>query len=222
MIKNIKFRKVNDQFQRTLRKDIRTINNSPKAFISTDKTANMYELDKVQYDKLLHDSITSTYKKADEKVFDAINEEAKGIATKLDIEDRMECMAKQQAFIMLKDHKENFKNKPTCRLINPAKSEMGLVSKKILEKINTSIRSTTVLNQWKNTSSVIDWFKNIPEKHQHTFVIFDIESFYPSISENLLKKSINLAEQHTKISKQDTKIVMHSKKSLLFDKNTAW
>ena len=90
MIKNIKFRKANDEFQRTLRKDIRTINNSPKAFISADKTANMHELDKVQYDKLLHDSITSTYKKADEKVFDAINEEAKGIATKLDIEDRTE------------------------------------------------------------------------------------------------------------------------------------
>ena len=146
MIKNIKFRIVNDEFQRTLRKDIRTINNSPKAFISADKTANMYELDKVQYDKLLHDSITSTYKKADEEVFDAINEEAKGIATKLDIEDRMECMAKQHSFITLKDHKENFKNKPTCRLINPAKSEMGLVSKKILEKINTSIRNTTLLN----------------------------------------------------------------------------
>ena len=51
MIKNIKFRIVNDEFQRTLRKDIRIVNNSPKAFISTDKTANMYELDKVQYDK---------------------------------------------------------------------------------------------------------------------------------------------------------------------------
>ena len=107
-------------------------------------------------------------------------------------------------------------------MINPAKSKMGLVSKKILEKINTSIRSTTLLNQWKNTSSVIDWFKNIPEKHQHTFVIFDIESFYPSISENLLKKSINCAKQHTKISKQDIEIVMHSRKSLLFNKNTAW
>ena len=43
---------------------------------------------------MLHDNITSTYKKAGEKVFDAINEEAKGIATKLDIEDRMECMEK--------------------------------------------------------------------------------------------------------------------------------
>ena len=169
-----------------------------------------------------HDSITSTYKKADEKVFHVINEEAKDIPTKLDIEDRMECMTKQQAFITLKDHKENFKSKPTCKLINKAKNEMGLVSKKILEKINTNIRSITSLNQWKNTSSLINCFENIPEKHQHTFVIFDIEIFYPSISEDLLKKSINWAEQHTKISKQDMEIIMHSRKSLLFDKNAAW
>ena len=38
-------------------------------------------------------------------------------------------MAKREASITLKDHKENFKNSLPCRLINPAKSEMGLVSK---------------------------------------------------------------------------------------------
>ena len=92
----------------------------------------MYKLDKDHHDKLLRESITSTYKKADEKVYDTINEEAKVI-----------CLAKQQAFITLKDHEENFKNKPTCRLINPAKSEMRQVSKKILEKINTNIRNLT-------------------------------------------------------------------------------
>ena len=45
-------------------------------------------------------------------------------------------MAKREAFITLKDHKENFKNSLPCRLINPAKSEMGLVSKWILGNIN--------------------------------------------------------------------------------------
>ena len=133
----------------------------------------------------------------------------------------MECMAKQQAFTTLKDHKENFKNKPTCRLINPAKSELGLASKKILQKINTNIRSTTLLDQWKNTSSVINCFENISEKRQHTFAIFNSESFYPSTSEDLLKTSINWAEQHTKISKQDIKIIMHSRKSLVFNKKAA-
>ena len=87
----------------------------------------------------------------------------------------MECMAKQQAFISLKDHKENFQNHPTCRLINPAKSEMGLVSKKILQKINAKIGSLTSLNQWKNTASVINWFNNIPNKANSVFIVFDTE-----------------------------------------------
>ena len=53
-------------------------------------------------------------------------------------------------------------------------SEMGLVSKKILDKINTDIRTLTMVNQWQNSASVIEWFKNIPDKAQHTFIIFDI------------------------------------------------
>ena len=61
-------------------------------------------------------------------------------------------MAKQQAFITLKDHKDNFANRPTCRLINPAKSKLGKVSKQILDRIlNSEIRTKTKLNQWKNT-----------------------------------------------------------------------
>ena len=128
----------------------------------------------------------------------------------------MECMAKQQAFISLKDHKENFQNNQTCRLINPAKSEMGLVSKKILEKINAKMRSLTSLNQWKNTASVVNWFNNIPNKANSVFIVFVIESFYPSISEELLKMSINYAKQFINIPERDIDIIMHSRKSVLF------
>ena len=95
----------------------------------------------------------------------------------LKIDNRTERIAKQQAFITLKDHKENFTNKPTCRLINKAKSEIGIVSKKILEKINNSVRQQTSLNQWKNSTAVINWFTNITEKQKHSFAVFDIESF---------------------------------------------
>ena len=81
--------------------------------------------------------------RAGEKDFDTVNKVAKDLSTKLKIEDRMEYMAKQQAFITLKDHKDNFVEKPTCRLINPAKSELGLVSKQMIERINNSVRNQT-------------------------------------------------------------------------------
>ena len=222
MIKNIEFRHVRDDFQDQLQEDIKKINNSTKAFIPADKTANYYEIDKATHNKLLADNITTTYKKANDNTIININNEAKNIAANLNIDDRTECMAKRQAFITLKDHKDNFQNKPTCRLINPAKSEIGRISKQILENINITIRQKTGLNQWKNSSSVINWFSNIQHKDHHTFAVFDIENFYPSITEKLLTDSINFAKQYIDISDRDIGIIMHSRKSLLFDSNSAW
>ena len=88
MIKNIEFRQVRDDFQDQLQHDIRKINNSTKAFIPADKTNN-YEVDKTTHDKLM-DSITSTYKKANTNTIITINNEAKDIATNLNIVDRAE------------------------------------------------------------------------------------------------------------------------------------
>ena len=46
MVKSIRFRKVDDEFQKTLENDIKMVNNSSKTFLPADKTANMYKLDK--------------------------------------------------------------------------------------------------------------------------------------------------------------------------------
>ena len=78
--------------------------------------------------------------------------------------------ADQSAYVTLKDHKENFKTKLTYRLINPAKSNIGIVSKVELEEINRAITNQTKCNQWGNTQAVIDWFKSIPNKTKARFV----------------------------------------------------
>ena len=161
MVHNIKFRNVNSKFQNKLNEDFSKIKKSTKAFIPADKTSNFYKLDKAQHDKLLRDSITTTYKKASADAGNIIDSQAKSIAQKLNIDSRTEQIAKQQAFITLKDHKDNFTNHPKCRLINPAKSELGKVSKQILDDINSKIRKVTKLNQWKNTSDVTNWFTSI-------------------------------------------------------------
>ena len=142
-----------------------------------------------------------------------VNRELKDISTKLGIGDRVETMARRQAFISLQDHKENFLNNPKCRLINPAKNNLELISKQILDRINNSIRSKTNANQWRNTQSVIHWFSNIKDKDKHSFSVFDIVDFYPSISEALLKSSLEYAKQHTTISDEDVEIIMHSRKN---------
>ena len=151
-----------------------------------------------------------------------INDELKQITDELNISNRIEPMAQNKAFISLKDHKENFDNHPQCRLINPAKSNLGKVSKAVLDRINTDIRNETQSNQWRNSDDTISWFVNIPNKNRHTFLQFDIVEFYPSISEKLLDDAINWAKQFTTVSEQDTHIIKHARKSLLFTNGKTW
>ena len=102
----------------------------------------------------------------------SIELEAQEIARKLHLEDRFNTTAKREAFITLKDHKPNFANNPTCRLINPAKSEIGKISKQILDRINKSVLNHFHLNQWKNTKAVLNWFNGIQHKGKHSFIAF--------------------------------------------------
>ena len=69
---------------------------------------------------------------------------------------------------------------------------------------------------------VIDWFKKIEDKSRYKFTVFDIENFYPSITEDLLKKALNFASKRVGIKKEDKEIVFHARKSLLFNKEETW
>ncbi len=131
-------------------------------------------------------------------------------------------MATPDAFVTIKDHKENLPTNLKCRLINPAKSELGKVSKVVLDRINDSIRTRLNLNQWKNSHSVIEWVRGIQDKPNHTFLSFDIVEFYPSITEELLNRVIEWAKPLTTISDDEIAIIKHAHKSLLFSGNTPW
>ena len=51
------------------------------------------------------------------------------IAEGHNIAERVDCFAKSNVFVTLKDHKENFQWNAKCRLISPAKSEIDNVIK---------------------------------------------------------------------------------------------
>ena len=217
MVDNIKFGAVKDPFLSTLSNDAKKIRASTNVMTFADKTRNIYEMKPKKYNQLLTDNITKNYKLSNDLSLKEINHESKSIANTLKIDERIECMAQSQAFISLKDHKENFENNPKCRLINPAKSELGKISKIILDRINNDIRSSSRVNQWRSSTAVIEWFKAINEKNKHTFISFDIVDFYPSISEELLDKAISWASERTQITDQDISIIKHARKSLLFN-----
>ena len=222
MVKSIEFTNVKSQFLNKLNADVKEINKSKKLLVFADKTSNMYSMNKEHYEKLLHENITKSYKKSANTTLEDINNEAKEIAQSLKLDEKMEAYADRQAFITLKDHKDNFSNNPKCRLLNPAKSEMGIVSKHILQRINAEIRNSTGLNQWRSTSSVISWFTNISDKQKCKFMKFDIVDFYPSITEDLFRRCFKYAKSLVEISDNELKIIKHARKSLLFDSNNTW
>ena len=99
------------------------------------------------------------------------------------------------------------------------KSSIGKISKGILDRIHIAARNHTKVNQWKDTSTVSDWFKNIADKKSCYFMVFDIESFYPSISEKLFNEAIQYAKNIIEIPDHDMIIINYSRRSLLFREN---
>ena len=167
-------------------------------------------------------NVTKTYKKSNSKVVDKLNAQSARIAEHLKLENRIEKLAEKEAFITLKDHKPAFHDHPTCRLINPSKSEIGVISKHILDEINTSVISKTKINQWKNTTSVLKWFNSLQHKQSLSFICFDVCDFYPSITEKLLCKALDFANSYRPISQHERDIIIHAKRSLLFSKHVPW
>ena len=146
------------------------------------------------YSKLLHDHITKDYKKSSPDEFDRVTAKDKKLAEDLDLQDRVPVTEKREAFGTLKDGKDNFNTNPKMRLLNPCKPWLGRVSKQLVEKIVTDVqKKQTKLLQFKNSISVIQWFDKLRNKEQYTFIKFDVDNFYSSISEKLLKDTVNWA-----------------------------
>ena len=101
-IKSIKFRKVRKKFQEKLEEDLSKIRKSCNMFVFADKANNVYEMKSEDHEKLILDNITKTCQKVPKKLENAINLEAKIIAKSLKLADRIDHLAKTEAFITVK------------------------------------------------------------------------------------------------------------------------
>ena len=107
-------------------------------------------------------------------------------------------------------------------MIHPSKLEIGKISKSILDKINNALVENTNVNQWKNSANTIKSFKSIPNKKASSFINFDVEKFYSSISEKLLIDANSYAKSLIDITEEEYLIIMHSRKKLLSRNSEPW
>ena len=81
---------------------------------------------KEDYNQWLEDNIHNEYEIAEPEAVDNAVAEQRGIVQKLDLKERVFATLKRDAYITVKDHKENFQNNPKFRLISPSKPEINI------------------------------------------------------------------------------------------------
>ena len=168
MVKNVEYEEntIRNELQDKLRKEVKEIRKDTKMFVPADKTSMHYKVEAEAFEDLISREIHKDYRKSDNAKAGEIEEEAKMIAHKLDLADRIFKTSKREANITLKDTKPNFRESPSCRLINPTKTEIGKISKQIPSNFVAKVKASTKYNHWKNTDAVIWWFTEQPDKQK--------------------------------------------------------
>ena len=103
--------------------------------IPADKTTNNYLVPPAKYLKLVNKEIQKSYRKENPRNVEIISAELCKTATELGLEDRIFNTKPRNAFVTLKDHKPDFQTKPSVRLINPTKPEIGKIAMQILDRV---------------------------------------------------------------------------------------
>ena len=88
------------------------------------------------YKEILHDKITEKYKSDQDNVIDQNNKDGCNFTNKLNIKNELGKLNRKDANINFKDHKQNSENNKQARLINPIKTELGLISKNIIQRFS--------------------------------------------------------------------------------------
>ena len=140
--------------------DLKKIQSSKNVVVLTDKTANLYEMSPDQYNSLLKNIITKTYRKTELITKIWTDKETRKLSKPLKLDNKMECYAERHAFITLKDHKENFKQITKCRLINTAKGVSRMYLARIIKDVNNIIK----FNQWKKLPLSLNGSRMSPTK----------------------------------------------------------
>lgn len=224
VIKNIKFRKkeaLNCKFQKNLKRQVKKMTKSD-IILKSDKTNNYYDIKLDDYNKIVEREVHKHYKKCKEQDVESINNDIEKFGEVFGVHDRVKQLIRSECFIQLKDHKPNWEHKLPARLINPSKSDLGVMSKYILDKILKTIKSKkSYLNQCISTDEALEWFNQLPNRYTGIFT-FDIESYYPSITQETLEKALDFASSLYNLERNERDVIMAARKSILFFQGEPW
>ena len=68
----------------------------------------------------------------------------------------------------------------------------------------------------------IEWFKALENKENMSFIIFDVEKFYPSISKELLVSSLQWSRNYTKVTDEEIDVILAARKAFVYVDGEPW
>ena len=78
------------------------------------------------------------------------------------------------------------------------------------------------MTQWKKTSDVLQWFKDLKNKEKIKFIQFDVWDFYTSITHTLLMKALEFAASLTELSTLEKETILQSRACYLYSEGNTW
>ena len=216
----VETKKFNNSLQEEMKKDLRRLQENPdQIVVASDKTSNLFLMNVNEYQDTLNYELRKNYRKGGPEVVEDIDQEAAYFANKLKLDDRIEGMALKSSFLTIKDHKEGFPAHISYRLISPTNSNLGVITKSMMQKINLRIKEATQLNLCRSTKEAISWFANLQEKSKLLFIKFDIEAYFPSISRILLSKAIDFVRSFDFLTEFEEELIMHCRRGVTIGNN---
>ena len=108
------------------------------------------------------------------------------------------------------------------RLTTSAKNEIVKTYKVILENINKEFLNNLQLQQWNNSTTIINWCKKIENKSKYKFMTLHKKDIYSTTRKKLLDDAINFEHQGAQIKRGDFNINQHAIKLLFDNKEISW
>ena len=101
LLKIIKFRVTKSSFHEQLTEDIRIIKNTMTILTFVDKTSNLYKVPEEQYEKLVNNVITTSYKKISKTAQSQINNQRKNMQKNKEVMFVRECLLMVSRIVLL-------------------------------------------------------------------------------------------------------------------------
>ena len=107
-------------------------------------------------------------------------------------------------------------------LFNPSQSDIGRISKKILDRILPGLRGGIRLEQWGNTDRVIEWFNALDNKRNTKFIQLDITSYYTSIPQTVLNSALIFSKNRSDLDRAEIDTILTARGTIMEHEGKLW